>query len=455
MPLFRLKASPRQEFDLLRWFSRISLAAAALVSVLLALGLAAVVQTLLLRHDAELSRQFVQSIVATQSVSRHFTSGPTPGREAALAEFFGHVAAMPDVLRANVYDRSGAVLWSSESLLTGRQFEDNDELLRSLRGETVVERGPVAAGDKAEHMALGPGQLHFVESYLPVYDAEQKTGGAPIGAVELYRVPTELNATLREAGFAVWSGTLISGLLLYLALLGFVRKASRQLQAQRERLIEAEAMARTGEIAASVAHSIRNPLASIRSSAELQLEIGEATPADARETIGHVDRIEHLVRTLLSYVQHPAEVRGSTDLAALLAAAEQRFAPVFQGQGKQLRLRTEPGLPEAHGEEVAIAQVLNSLLANALEATAAGALVEVNVERAGAMLALTVSDPGTGIAPERLAEVFKPFATTKPRGLGMGLTLARRTVDRLGGRIELSSRPGQTRATVLLKPANA
>lgn len=442
------------EFDLLRWFSRVSLAAAALVSVALALVLAEYVERQLLRHDAELSRQFVQSVVVTRTVTRYFGEGDASGQRAAFEEFFGHVASMPDVLRANVYARNGTVLWSSDAAMTGKRFPRNDELEEALRGETVVERGPLgAAGDaKPEHVALARPGTHFVENYLPVYDT-LSPAAAPIGVVELYRVPTALNETLRHTTLVVWIGALVSGLLLYLSTLGLVRKASALMHRQRERLIDAEAMARTGEIAASVAHSIRNPLASIRSSAELQIELGEATPDGAREMVANVDRIEHLVRTLLSYVRHPEEVRGSTDLAATLAGVGERFAPVFAAQGKTLETQVGDKLPPVRGEEVAIAQVVNSLLANALEATAAGDRVVVRAQAAGSWVELEVCDSGAGIAPERLASVFKPFWTTKPRGLGMGLALVRRTLDRLGGSIELHSRPGRTLAVVRLARA--
>jgi signal transduction histidine kinase len=69
------------------------------------------------------------------------------------------------------------------------------------------------------------------------------------------------------------------------------------------------------------------------------------------------------------------------------------------------------------------------------------------------MVQLEVRDPGAGIAANRLEELFKPFATSKPRGLGMGLALARRTLDRLGGQIELTSRAGETCAQVRLPVA--
>jgi two-component system sensor histidine kinase HydH len=441
-----------QEFPLLRWFSAVSFFAVAVVSVVLALVLARFVEGQVLRHDGELSQQFVQGIVDTQNVAPYFRAGAASGRQAEFTEFFGHVAAMPDVLRANIYGTDGSVLWSSNEALIGRKLGENDELERALKGQLVLERGEVSRQAKAEHLTLGTPAAHFVENYLPVFDAGERRS-QQIGVVELYRVPHGLNATLRSGTLLVWASALVSGLVLYLSTLGLVRKASRLMGEQHTALVENEALALVGEIAASVAHSIRNPLASIRSGAELQKEIGQAAPEMAQETIGHVDRIEHLVRTLLTYAKDPSDVHGSADVAQTLRLARDRFQPVFAAQGKQLELRLDGPLPPVHGESVLITQVVNSLIANALEATSKGDKVVVSAERSGPTVHMEVCDTGPGIEPDRLADVFKPFHTTKTHGLGMGLALVRRTLERLGGAIELQSRPGLTRAIVRLPVA--
>jgi signal transduction histidine kinase len=268
--------------------------------------------------------------------------------------------------------------------------------------------------------------------------------------VELYRVPRGLNATLRSGTLLVWASSLIGGLVLYLSSLGLVRKASRLMHEQRARLVQAEALALVGEIAASVAHSIRNPLSSIRSSAELHKEMGDLPPEVAEETMGHADRIEHLLRTLLTYTNGTADVQGSADVGTTLSGVLERFAPAFNAEGKTLELRVDHDLPPVHGEGVLIGQIVNSLLANALEATSPGGEVVVSAARAGRTVNVEVRDTGSGIASDRLADVFDPFHTTKPHGLGMGLTLVKRTLERIGGAIELDSRPGQTRAVVRL-----
>ena len=96
----------------------------------------------LLERDAAISRDFVQSIVNTQKVAPAFAP-PEAGQAApGFGEFFAHVAAMPDVLRANVYSADRRVLWSSQAELIGKVFAANDELDRSLAGQRRQAQAP-------------------------------------------------------------------------------------------------------------------------------------------------------------------------------------------------------------------------------------------------------------------------------------------------------------------------
>ncbi len=445
------------EFRLMRWFSLTSLVAMALFSVGMALLLDHFIQQRMLRHDAELSRDFVQSVVQSQRVAQQFVPSQ-PGRQSLeFAEFFSHVAAIPDVLRANVYTPDQRVLWSSNEALIGRAFPDNDELVRALAGEIVVERGikdDHTGAPKQEHIYIEKEREHFVENYLPVYADASRTG-RPVGVVELYRVPKALNKTLAEAHELVWSGAAVGGLFLYLSTLSLVHRASRVMQEQRAKLIDAQASVMVGEIAAAVAHSIRNPLASIRSSAELQREVGELSPESAGETMQHVDRIEHLLRSLLSYTNDPTDGQGKTDVAVLLDEIWVRHAVAFGSQGKQLEIDVEPDLATVALAPLLVGQALNSLLSNALEATERGGVVRIKAYAARNQVCVDVHDNGAGMDPVQLGQVFKPFFTTKPRGLGMGLTLVRRILARQGGGIEIDSQPGQGTRVRLHLPVQA
>jgi two-component system, NtrC family, sensor histidine kinase HydH len=429
----------------MRWFALSGAAAIGLFSVAMALMLGAFIDARMLANDAEVSRDFVQSIAATQRLTQSLADPSAPGR-AEFLEFVAHVAAIPGVLRTNVYAADRTVLWSSRAELIGQRFADNDELDQALAGRVVVHRAaaPGTAPDKPEHLGIAVRGDGYVENYLPVYDEEAGVRRL-VAVVELYRNQAVLFAAIRDGQRLVWMGSLAGGLFLFATLIWFVRRAERALREQQGRLVEAEALAIVGEVSAAVAHSIRNPLGSIRSTAELQLELG-ADRAAMGEIMRGVDRVDVLVSTLLNYAADPTEHAASADLDAVIAAAQLRFEPEFGTQGKPFAVTVQGPLGRVAADPVLMAQVLDSLLANAGEATVAGEAVELVARRKGAHTIVEVRDAGRGVGEIGNDQVFKPFYTTKPRGLGMGLALVKRVVRRLDGRITLE--PAAGRGTV-------
>lgn len=427
-------ALPPRNFQLLRAFALTGAVAIALFSILMASLLSAFLEHELLERDAETSRDFVQSVVETQRIEPYFTEQPAKSPE--VEEFLAHLSAMPGVLRTNVYGRDRRVHWSSRPEMIGRQFDHNPELDAALGGRAVAhrdEQGPDAQ-TKAEHLLLDARADEFVENYLPV---RQQADGQVIGVVELYRRPVAMLASLRKGQQLVWVSALGGGVFLFLCLLWFVRHADATLQEQQRRLVERETLARVGELSGAVAHSIRNPLGSIRSSAELHGELGELPPGLAESLMRHVDRIEHLVRTLLGYAQQGADPPrlAAADLRRVVREVSERRAAEAVRQGKPYHADLcADSLPVA-ADAALLAEVVDALLNNALEATQAGQAIHLSLQRGPQQARLSVRDQGPGLSPAQQGSLFKPFFTTKPQGLGMGLALARQTAERLGGQL--------------------
>lgn len=424
--------------------------AGSLAAGLFALGMAwllsAFLASRLLQRDAELSRDFVQSIVDTQQVAAVFESGEVP-RDPAFAEFFAHVAAMPDVLRANVYSAGRQVLWSSSPELIGQRFGDNDELDEALAGAVVASFD--SEGHKDEHLLLGRSPNEFVENYLPVRRARDQQ---VVGVVELYRRPVALTAALHDGQQRIWAAAVLGGALLIWALHWFVRRIDAAFAEQQRRLVDQEALAMVGELSAAVAHSIRNPLGSIRSAAELRRELGEDAPLDHEEVIRHVDRIEHLVRTLLTTARRPQDgPAGRCALAPVLQTAAARMRQDCAAQHKPFIAEWPADLGEVALDELLLAQALASVLANASEATASGEAIRLRARLDPDHVTVMIEDEGSGLPADGAQRVTQPFFTTKPRGLGLGLPLARRAVERAGGTLEIGPLPGRgTRVTLTL-----
>lgn len=364
-------------------------------------------------------------------------------------ELVEHISQLPDVLRANLYSRRRTIVWSSDPGLIGSEFKDNPELERALHGEIVAHGGE---GEKREHDKLVARYPYFVEIYSPVWDHSH---GEVIGVVELYKAPTALFSAISAAQRAVWLGAALAGGFLYIALFWMVRRADLLIRAQRERLVQSETLAALGEMSSAVAHGIRNPLAAIRTSAELAIDSEPAEWRDAaRDIVAHVDRLDVWVRKLLSYSEPLAGRLEPIAVGGLLWESLGSFARELDRRGIKLSAHVGRALPPVAADALMLGQVFNSLIANAVEAIERDGRIVVNAERAAdGHLCISIRDSGPGMSSEQLARAFKPFHTTKTKGLGVGLALARRIIERFGGSISLASQPGSGTTVDVVLPA--
>jgi hypothetical protein len=229
--------------------------------------------TQILERDSVVAMQFIQSIIEIeQEYSEIDLLSPAAGDDPGVVELFLHIAHAPDVIRATVHAPDQTVIWSTDQKLIGQRFDDNEELRRALAGELVVELVDRKDSRKEEHSYLSDDVTAFVENYIPIRSVAHDE---VVGVAEIYRTPSVLLEIIAQGRGLVWSMAAISGVFLFSALFWIVHRTSRVLRSQQERLVESETLGAIGEMASAVAHGIRNPLASIRSSAELSLELDD------------------------------------------------------------------------------------------------------------------------------------------------------------------------------------
>jgi PAS domain S-box-containing protein len=218
------------------------------------------------------------------------------------------------------------------------------------------------------------------------------------------------------------------------------------------RLREQAALARLGEMAAVVAHEVKNPLAGIRGALQI---IGGRLPEASRDRailgdiIARLDSLNEIVHDLLVFSRPREPKLGPVELAQLLddTAALLRKDPAHAS----VDVSITGDRPTIQADAEQLQTVFLNLLLNAAQASGSAAGVRVTVSDRGRTCSVSIADRGPGIPPELLEKIFEPFFTTKHRGTGLGLPTAKRVVERHNGAIAFEPTPGGgTTVTVTL-----
>jgi signal transduction histidine kinase len=239
-----------------------------------------------------------------------------------------------------------------------------------------------------------------------------------------------------------------------------VRLLVDRLQQTRQEALRAEQLAMVGQMAAGIAHEVRNPLMAIKILVQAAAEGGE------RALSGHdldvleeeICRLERLITTLLDFARPPGPQKRPLDVGMLACQSAELVAGQAELHDVTVLCETpeEPAIVEADAGQ--IRQVLLNLLLNALDAMPEGGELRVQVglvaEDDGGGVAIDVEDTGSGL-PSGLGEtIFEPFVSTKETGTGLGLSVCRRIVEMHGGRITAANRStGGSRFQVVLPAA--
>jgi len=219
----------------------------------------------------------------------------------------------------------------------------------------------------------------------------------------------------------------------------------RELRIMAQHVKRVEKLAAVGEMAAGLAHEIKNPLASITGAIELLRDEIRPDPDHDRLMqiiLREADRLSALVGNFLMYARPPSGKAEAIDLEKAVRETAELFGKKASADGRvALRIQTQPGIwidmDAAH-----LKQVLWNLLINAAEAIESNG--EIRIELTGAkdrQACLRIGDSGLGMSPETLQSIFDPFFTTKPNGTGLGLSIVHRILDAYGCRVDVDSAP--------------
>jgi signal transduction histidine kinase len=244
---------------------------------------------------------------------------------------------------------------------------------------------------------------------------------------------------------------------------GLIRNADQthtELKRSRKHLLQSEKMAMVGQLAAGTAHSIRNPLTSVKMrlfSLSRSIDLSAEQKEDFEVISDEIRHIDTVVQNFLEFSRPPRLKMQRISPSAVVEMAMQLLAYRLTSYGVRVEIRRERPLPDIQADPEQLKEVLVNIIVNACEAMASGGNVVISEEEErrefGADFAvIRLTDNGPGV-PESLREqIFQPFFTTKEEGTGLGLSIASRIVEEHGGWLDVTSKEGEGAVFVIMLP---
>jgi two-component system, NtrC family, sensor histidine kinase HydH len=438
--------------DLRLWFFLVSALAILVTHSALALALNNYVERAIINREADVSKEFLNSVVAAENSSEKLFLEPRPSPE--LVSFFNHVQNLSGMVRANVYGPN-RVIWQSSAVgLVGKEAADNEELTLALDNQIIARIEEVNENENAD---LIPKSKFSGESLIEAYIPISGKSGKVVGVVEFYKDTGEVKRVITVVSTIIWSAAAASGFLLFLALFGAVTQGVRIINNQNKVIGEMAAFAALGQMAGAVAHSLRNPLAGIRSSAELlQHQHPEIADETVKDIQNEVERMSQHIRELLNYAQADQKTLADLNISELLPELLAKAEPVLRRQKIEYVLNNNlGGQCLVSLDKMLFGQVISNILVNAVEAMPKGGTLKVSLTAAKNKVTMEFADTGHGIPKELLEKLPQPFLTSKVKGLGLGLSLSRRIVARMSGEMRIESEVGTGTSVYLSFPVVA
>jgi signal transduction histidine kinase len=227
--------------------------------------------------------------------------------------------------------------------------------------------------------------------------------------------------------------------------------AQSQLKRSQVSLVQTEKLAMVGKLAAGVAHSIRNPLTSVKMrlySMRRHLELPPPQQEDLDVISEEIRHIDAIVRNFLEYSRPPKLKIQQISPSVVVDLAINLLRPRLESFNVTVTVNRKEPLPEIWGDPDQLKEVLVNLMVNACEAMAKGGAIIVTeaedfMSGLGRVVRIRLQDTGPGIPEAMLGKIFHPFFSSKEEGTGLGLSIAARIVEEHGGSIEVTSLPGQ------------
>jgi signal transduction histidine kinase len=345
------------------------------------------------------------------------------------------------------------VLWSD---VPGRERQYSVPLGEDVAGRVAAAGEPLVVEDYPAwpERALEPG----IEGIFAVVGVPLNYKGALIGTI------TVVDATAGRK----FSGEDVHLLELLAAQISISIRNARlfqelgeRIKAQRAaegRVVEAARLAAIGELAASIAHELNNPLTTITGFSELLLEEfpeGTRQRENMALVLSEARRAREVVRRLLDFSRREDGLMRPVNLTETVSEVLALTQPLATIQRVEIQFEAWDELPLVYGDRSKLRQVVQNLVTNAIQAMPAGGTLQIQTGlENGARAAVSFRDTGVGIPEAYLGQIFEPFFTTKPvgSGTGLGLSISRNIISEHGGELRVESEEGVGSCFIVLLP---
>ena len=223
------------------------------------------------------------------------------------------------------------------------------------------------------------------------------------------------------------------------------------------RIKEMDRLADIGQLAARMAHEVRNALSPIKCAAQMIREVVEEQGNSTEWPdiiIAEVDGLSRITAEMLDFARPTTlDVRG-VSLEAFLASAVQRMAAFLDEFGVSVQWDIAPDVPELFADPILLGQVVRNIVMNAAQAMQQGGVLTIGAryDPAGKLFTVRFQDTGVGVPPDQMRDIFRPFVTSKTKGTGLGLPIVQKIVHQHGGQVHVESQPGAGTCFVVLLP---